>query len=117
MNPPQLGLVIPANGKSGDYPHRPALGTIFGTGDHLGKVADDVSPMAVLVKALKDKGIGFDELDELYKNSTELNKGVVIVRGRGSEIIDRYFQGSKDALSGTLEGVQNHVGDRFGGSQ
>lgn len=66
----------------------------------LRKVYDYPSAMAVLVDALKNKGVRFDELSFKNGDITYLKENIVILRGAAYKLIDRSLKGSPCCFPG-----------------
>jgi hypothetical protein len=79
-------------------PFRRISGNVDAVGRDLRVVDDGLGAMASVGASLENNGAGVDEFDVLYENSVCVQKGVVVVRGRGCEILDRFLKSDKNAL-------------------
>ena len=78
--------------KTCDDPTRPPFRVIDNTRVQLAEVDDYPGTMAVLIDALKKKGVRLDEARLQNSDVAHLNKYVTIIRGDTAEFLDRAFQ-------------------------
>ena len=79
--------------KSRDYGFGSALGTVDNSEKKLGKMKPYPGVVAILVDALKKKGMRFKEVSFKNGDITNNDKNVVIFRGDAAKVLHRAFHG------------------------
>lgn len=84
---------------SADHSLRAPLGLVNNLHYNLREVTNYPGVMPVLVNALKNKGVRFDELSFEDGEITYLNQNVVVLRGAAYEVVHRAFHGGEHRLT------------------